>query len=240
MKKPLIMVILFFVFAVVALATFTYQKPSEAYVNLADQFDLYLGRDISTSDKFVSFINAVELEHTSENVKVTVVTQSQSSQQQSGVIVAKEGRMMYVVTSDQYLDQTKRQTYQIHDFKDDHYTGSLIASDQSYHIILLAFDYDFNTDLTVAEQAEYLPFTGEIVATISAKEDIINYLELGKFTGVLEDSNLYKVELNISEHSLGGSVYDINLKLIGIMTKVDDVYCILSAAHVYNFVSSHI
>ncbi len=233
MRKSPVFIVLFLVIAIILFMTLTYQEPSDEYVNLETQFDSYLGKDINTKDKFVNYINELQLDHTCENVKVGVQTQNEERMYQSGVIIGIQDQVMYVVTSNQYLDTSKRQTYLVHDYKDIHYSATLIANDDTYHIMILAFEH-FSSDLCAPEIADYMPLLGEIISSVSSKDDIMNKIALGTFVSE-QDEYLNLVNMDFTKDMLGSSIYDINLKLVGIVTQVDGTYYVLKASYVYNY-----
>ncbi len=235
MKKPLVVLIIVFIVGIVGLQIFTYQQPEEAYTNLKEQFNLYLGQDVSNDGHFADYINLLTYEHTSENLQIQIQTGSVIVTQ-SAIIVGMNGRTVYALTDSTVFDSTKHQTITVHDYKNRVSSGSFIVKDNLYPIALIQFSTSYFAELNVVEYIEHVPVENEIISSISSANDILNYVSLGTFESKSSDDRLYVIDMIEDPQMIGASVYDINLHLIGMRIYQDNAYYVISSNYIKNFV----
>ncbi|MGE4320888.1 MAG: hypothetical protein AB7E61_05540 [Acholeplasmataceae bacterium] len=238
MKRPLVVLIVFIVMGIAGLQILTYQAPSQEYLDLQDQFNLYLGQDFSTESNFIDYLNALELEHANENVKIDV-TNNLVNTTLSGVIVHIDAPYVYVVTqSDAFINPFHIYIH-IHDYKNRVENASVVELDDANHMVLLKFASSNTDDLKAVTYASYQPLQNEVISSISATYDILNHISLGIYQGY-DENEILKVDIETSSESIGSSIYDINLQLIGIRAYIDQAYVVIPNAVIISFVNQYI
>jgi hypothetical protein len=235
MNKPLIIFLFFAFFAVAFFGFLTYTPPPQEYLDLEEQFNYYLSNDINTELNFIEYVNNLSLEHTNENVEVSIVTQLIETKF-SGVIVQIQGFEVYAITQSDDFDASLHQRIFIEDFKGESYAGQLLTKSEDYPIALVKFTSENASTYDAADFSSTMPLVGEIVSSISFDDGILNHLELGTFSTTI-DNDYYHLNMNYTETSAGSSVYDINLNLIGIRVMINDEMVMLTSDIVSDFLA---
>ncbi len=238
MKRPLVVLIIFIVMGIAGLQILTYQAPSQEYLDLQDQFNLYLGQDFSTESNFIEYLNALELEHANENVKIDV-TNNLVNTTLSGVIVHIDNPYVYVISQSDAFINPMHLYIHIHDYKNRVENASVVALSDTNHLALLKFASSNTDDLKAVTYASYQPLQNEVVSSISATYDILNHISLGIFQGY-DDDTLLKVDIETSSESVGSSIYDINLQLIGMRAYIDQAYIVIPSQAIIAFINQYI
>jgi len=233
MNKPLIVFLVFAFFAVIFFGFFTYTPPTEDYLALEEQFNYYLSKDFNEDLNFIEYVNDLSLEHTSENVKISLVSLLEE-EQFSGIIVDIKGYDVYVITQSDGFNAAGHQRIFVEDFKSESYNGQLIETSEDYPIALLKFTSNNASTYDTVEFSNTIPLTGEVISSISYNEGILNHLELGTFS-IAVDDDYYQLGMAFTATSAGSSVYDINLNLIGIRVLLDDEMMMLTSDHISDF-----
>ena len=236
MNKPVLTLFFVTVLGIISFLILTYTRPSQAYEDLEEQFNIYLANDLTSDAKFIDYMNDLTLMHASENVTISYEI-DQVNVNQSGVIVGIDGINVYVLSYNHEAFNDNDIDINIIDFKNRIKSAEIIKTDGQYDVVLLRFRTFDVSELTTVKYADLIPIENEFISSISNYNGISSYVMLGIFKETISEG-YYALDMQASQTVLGSSVYNANHEIIGIRVLNNDDIVILSIEMIKEFIES--
>ncbi len=191
---------------------------------LQQQYDDYRTNEFSDFDHFVTYMNTFSLETSHAGVYIeasySVNPLTRVSHESMGVIIHEDQNYYYAVTDSHLFDDGER-NYRITvtDTYNHVIIGQRIAIDKILEIALIKFTKPAKA-LYVLEAAHALPINQEPVLLLSSLGQIRQHVSLGN---LIYDGNVLgvTVDLPLDDGIVGGAVFDVNLRLVGMIVSED-------------------
>ncbi len=203
------------------------QSDDPELIAIQSQYDAYRMSEFSDYQQFADYMNTFSLETAHAAVYAEVQyrffnlpgTTPIQIEQAVGFIVNEDDGYYQVLTESRIFNQSGAQSIVVHDIFDKEHRAMMIYNDEATGLALISFVK--SDDLGVVDLAENIPLNQEPIVVLSYLNGIRNQVTLGYF---MHEEISYNISINqaVEEGLYGGGVFDVNHRLVGMISSVND------------------
>lgn len=202
------------------------EEDTDEYRKLSDQYNEYVMHDVINFDDFKKVMNnATNLSNTSvfmvETDALDLFNRVTSAKHGTGLLIFKDSSYHFILTTFQMIDlANKRVNYFVNDAYGNQLNAEIFAADSKLGLGILRVP-NVTEVYAIAEFANYMPLSNELVLMISNSYPTQNIHKLGFY---LYQDELSYMKVVSSQNANGSPIFNLKLEVIGIQFAYGEEY----------------